>query len=505
MFVIFRKDVKHHWPEILISIFLLAAFSWRAPRDWEGQDWLGNGGLEPLWNTMPILLLLSWGLLVVRVVQGESLVGDRQFWITRPYEWKKLISEKVLFIAVFIGLPLIVADVVLLMYAGFRPEPAWIHRLIGMQLTLIILLIVIAALAAITATLVQMLVALLGIGVAIAGAVMVVEYFSSAPGFDSIVDWLSPAIMIAASIVILLMQYARRTKRFARTFAIAATLIIAALAFAAPYLSLAPLHYPLLESEEAAPVKFALSGNKPGMPEVKPDNKRTVDVELPIEVSRINSGSLTHLEGTNLSLEGPNGSRWQSHWVAANSLLFPDESSTMRLSFSIDKRFYERVASGEVRARLEIAYSLWRDQGAVQTTARERNLTVPGYGYCSLDQAYSSSLRCRTAFSQPAMVVVRSDTPISDCRPTTEGDEPAATSVRGWTDDDGTAFISPIEMVNISLRGHPSREVARLCPGSPLTFSFPEKVRQVRIELDLGVLRIADYRKSNVLKFGKWR
>jgi len=30
------------------------------------------------------------------VVHAESLVGDRQFWITRPYEWKKLLTAKAL-------------------------------------------------------------------------------------------------------------------------------------------------------------------------------------------------------------------------------------------------------------------------------------------------------------------------------------------------------------------------------------------------------------------------
>jgi len=42
--------------------------------------------------------LLQGELVVSRPTRGarESLVGDRQFWITRPYEWKKLLTAKAL-------------------------------------------------------------------------------------------------------------------------------------------------------------------------------------------------------------------------------------------------------------------------------------------------------------------------------------------------------------------------------------------------------------------------
>jgi hypothetical protein len=41
---------------------------------------------------------------------GESLVDDPQFWITRPYEWKKLLTAKALSFVAFVNLPLLIGS-----------------------------------------------------------------------------------------------------------------------------------------------------------------------------------------------------------------------------------------------------------------------------------------------------------------------------------------------------------------------------------------------------------
>ena len=92
---IFRKDVRHYWREGAVSILLMAAFAWNEMRRWNPADAYVFGFNRFLSTGLPIILLmLSWWLVVARVVQGESLVGDRQFWITRPYEWKKLLAAR---------------------------------------------------------------------------------------------------------------------------------------------------------------------------------------------------------------------------------------------------------------------------------------------------------------------------------------------------------------------------------------------------------------------------
>src|SRR5439155_11374187 len=97
---IFRKDVRQHWPEIGASIAILGAYAWHESTRPTGLDYPVGWNLFLHW--LPRLLALAWGFLIVRVVQGERLVGDRQFCVTRPYEWKRLLSSKMLCVLIFL-------------------------------------------------------------------------------------------------------------------------------------------------------------------------------------------------------------------------------------------------------------------------------------------------------------------------------------------------------------------------------------------------------------------
>jgi hypothetical protein len=84
---IFLKDVRRFWPEIVTSIALLAAFGWNAMRSWLlPEELVGVAGGWFEYKFLPgavyVALPVAWAFLILRVVQAESLVGDRQFWIT---------------------------------------------------------------------------------------------------------------------------------------------------------------------------------------------------------------------------------------------------------------------------------------------------------------------------------------------------------------------------------------------------------------------------------------
>ncbi len=83
---IFRKDVRHRWIEIVVSLALLVAHAWHVAHQWNvpSPDF---DLTSSLWGALAFFVPASWCFLVIRAVQEESLVGDRQFWVTRPYEW----------------------------------------------------------------------------------------------------------------------------------------------------------------------------------------------------------------------------------------------------------------------------------------------------------------------------------------------------------------------------------------------------------------------------------
>lgn len=123
---IFKKDVHRHWPEILVSLALLGLFTRHELHPWQNSNAFSS--FSPYFfilagRYVTPATILFWGFLIVRVVQGESLVGDRQWWVTKPYEWWNLLAAKLLFIFVFISVPLFHVHLLLLQQFEFPILP----------------------------------------------------------------------------------------------------------------------------------------------------------------------------------------------------------------------------------------------------------------------------------------------------------------------------------------------------------------------------------------------
>src|SRR5882672_3547232 len=101
---IFKKDIRRHWLEILISLALLALYTRRELHLWQNSsDMFFSSPFSFLLSGsyIPFFLALSWVFLILRVVHSETLVGDRQWWVTKPYQWWQLLLAKLFFIFVF--------------------------------------------------------------------------------------------------------------------------------------------------------------------------------------------------------------------------------------------------------------------------------------------------------------------------------------------------------------------------------------------------------------------
>jgi hypothetical protein len=161
---VFLKDLRHYWRESAVSAGLLVAFAWNEMRGWAHDDALAVGligffSFGFLSGLVVALVPVAWSFLTVRAIQGESLVGNRQFWVTRPYEWKKLLTAKVLFVVTFVNLPLLITQMFLLARAGFSPAQHAVGLLWMQMMLLFFFMLPIAAVATVTATVVQMILA----------------------------------------------------------------------------------------------------------------------------------------------------------------------------------------------------------------------------------------------------------------------------------------------------------------------------------------------------------
>lgn len=367
---IFRKDVRHHWPEIVVSLALVAVYGWKQARF----------GLEPSLMTDPRtaflgmvlalvtpLVVISWALLVLRAVHEESLVGDRQFWVTRPYEWRSLLAAKVIFVVAFVNVPLLVLQVFLLQDAGFSPA-SHLEGLLWLQLMwTLVLILPVATLAAITASVGRSLLVVLGVllyAVAVGILASALPNAGVSPGTFPVPQLVRA--LAALGVVVVVWQYARRRTAQARIALLIAAAVIPLVLVVTPYRALIARAYP------GAPAGFpvalrldpaGLSSRKGGYPE-----RNKVHLRIPLLVSGIPIGSVVFVHGMLVNIQAPDGTRWSSEWQSTYLSLEADHPSAS-LPITLDRGFFERVKSAPARVEIGLALHWLRARETQTITA----------------------------------------------------------------------------------------------------------------------------------------
>jgi hypothetical protein len=112
---------------------------------------------------------VAWCALIARLIYAEPLAGDQQDWVTRPYAWRSLLAAKGLFIAVFINLPKLIADTIILRAWGFKIGPELGGLLWTQVLVTAVFVLPIAALSAVTTGFSQLLAVTLLVVLAVSG------------------------------------------------------------------------------------------------------------------------------------------------------------------------------------------------------------------------------------------------------------------------------------------------------------------------------------------------
>jgi hypothetical protein len=504
---IFRKDLRQFWREIVVTQALLVLYSWNDVRGWSGERMVGYAGLAGiidyrfLAGLTTVLLPMAWAFLIVRVVQAEALVGDRQFWVTRPYEWKKLLAAKMLFVVLTINAPLLVADVLLLARAGFNP-PHYIAGLLWMQLLISLALILsILTLATVTASVVQLILALLGVALYMSGVAWLASVMPSS-GFSGPADSLERTLLIVTCVSVAFWQYARRKTTGSRWLIAALALAVVLIVVATPYNSIVNREFPRLEAGEPPPVRFALLPAATNVDADTSEREQEVEIQLPLSVSGLSKDSIVVVSGFMVSLEAPNGLRWNSGWVSHGIELFPDNTD-MQLPFNLKKSFFEQVKSASVKARISLALTEYRDKNRREFVTPRGEFLLQDVGFCSAEPSYIRQIQCRSPLRTPSSMLITSDLSANTC-PVREGESRAETRsiVRDWYRNSGSGRaglgISPIKILDLYLwyrnRDEKKRTLVNgICPGTPLVISNPEFVRQVGTELDLSTFHLADY------------
>jgi hypothetical protein len=381
---ILRKDIRGLRVEILLVLAGTIAFVWVRRPEWLPTGMYAAIGTLPHPNySMEELLQLLRCLLIASVVHKESLVGDRQFWITRPYSWRRLLAAKALFVCLFAVVPSVIADCALLHFAGFSPL-SHLPQLITHQALLAALLIApFFAIATVTRNLWQF--------AAPSVCLFAFWFLVIRPQPEAVVWFRFPLILaigIAGAVVTIVLQYARRRIAAARLVIVGAVAAVAAISMAPLPDAVVRFRYPVDET----PVTIAFD---PAPFEIAEDFPPAI--EVPLKIAGIPEGCEIRLDGARVRISAPGGKTADSGWQLTN--LFQDGNKKEgTLTAFIDRQDFDALKWLKVNVRVTVALTLLHPRNVFTSTLRDVPFSIPDVGNCWWNHDESMGLRCLTPF-----------------------------------------------------------------------------------------------------------
>ena len=309
---ILRKDIRALWIEILLVLAATIAFIWTGRPERLPADMYAYSILPHLDYSMGELLQFLRCLLIARLVHQEPLIGDRRFWITRPYSWRSLLAAKALFLLLFAVAPGACADCALLGFAGFSPM-SFVPQLLAHQALLAALLIVpFFAIAAVTRNLWQF--------AASSICLFVLWFLVIRPQPEAATWFRLPGILVvisAAALTVIWLQYARRRTAAARIVMIGAVAAVAGI-------SMMPLPDALVSLRYAADRTGVALAFDTAPFEIAEDFPPAL--EIPLKIAGLPEGVEFQLDGTRVRMEAPGGKTADSGWQLTHLFRDHDEN-----------------------------------------------------------------------------------------------------------------------------------------------------------------------------------
>ena len=503
---IFRKDTRRFWLEIVVSIAALAIYVVLYPVQWNAVYPSPMQQFND--NSMMCVVGVAWWLLIARVIHAEGLVGENRFWLTRPYEWKKLAAAKALFVGVWIYVPFVIAQMLVLAEAGFSPlgrSSGWLLMLPFYSGAFMVPLI---AMAAVTGNFARMAVVVFGgYLAAIACYLWIVNRTGGpVPVFSQGVGTMAPyshtfllvVLAVVGGVAIILLQYAMRRVWLARALATGVAVLVAGGALLLSEMPQSEIEdqYPAASSGVASELQLALAPS-PSNPLLAAVGPYDVFIALPLDLSGVPEGAAVGVDNMQFSMDAADGSHWTGPWRQLHTAtLFLPGTHAPSLPFRLSRKDYERFKT--VPVTLHVALAVTELHAGTQTTATITNSTfaVPGFGVCSseLRGGPQNFLLCRSEFGELPLTYITaafSDAPCS-------GPQPQPSDVRSFAEWAGAEYSDPIDAASSPVRmtfiesgaydrvgklhGTSGRA---LCPGTTYHFTGYDVVRRSRAYLTI--------------------
>ena len=361
---ILLKDLRRQWREAALFVLVCAAWAWQQAHP-GGWVWMHQR------QFIPILLFCVWLFIVVRVVQGECLVGDREFWPTRPYRWWQLLAAKMLFCVLVLNVPLLLAQAYLLAHADLALAPPVLFGLLILQAEFFLIVTFTAgAIAAITESLIQWILTIVGLAL----FVLVLTWLPwdkltpTLSGEENVAAAFAEATVFGAFLFLIIWQYARRGILPARIAFALGVLTIPIVMLVARTPMVRSMAYP---SKSLSGFQLSIQPDSDGARTYTRRNAAgNSSIWIPVIAVPADPHVVVNVEGMKVLLRGDNGWKWESEWINRTFWLAVGSGETS-IYFDVPSRIADQIEKAHAAATVDLAYSVYR-------LTRERKVdTVP--------------------------------------------------------------------------------------------------------------------------------
>lgn len=516
---IFLKDARRFWPEITVNLLLLAAFVLVFPVTWQHDSTtaiafghafaMGDGGKGFLASTLVVLIPVSWLVLIARVIHCERLVGNTQFWLTRPYEWPKLIGAKALFLATFLYLPFLLAQCILLVEAGFSPAAHIGGLFFNLLLVTIILVLPTLALSALTPGFARLLLVLLMFVVIVVLTMVVAAYaprFGGSGTPDLISGDIAFCLLVIGTAACVAIMYAKRRIKSGWIAFVGTLLLLWILSFVDPDRFLMTTFFPAAHAG-TAPVQISYAAEGLRQPIAREtSDKDELQIAVPVSASLLQTGYAIVPQSIRVSIVGPGNTRWQSEWQHDNAANLLTGTNVSSFNFFIPRRIYERWKGTAVNLNVEFAVAGAREIKQSTIKLPTGDFPVEGFGVCTpwswypYKQEYTA-VTCRSAMRQPTLTYITVPWAVESCSTTQNTEDPEMLAT-AWAGNLSTApadfgitsvWSIPVNLSNPWLMKPNERARPRLlCPGAPITFRQFQEADRMALRMTVDDFRMPE-------------
>lgn len=407
---IFRKDVTHLWPHITIVLLLVAAFAVSSVQSSEPENF-PEMQLRFVVGLLAVLVPPAYAWLIVTLVHQEALPGDRQFWLTRPYNWKSLLAAKATFVVLFVCLTMVAKDCFIVSAQGF-PIIANLPGLLLRQLAWSAW-VVLPALAAAAVTRNLQETSMVGGTVALVYGIQgTLARKPSWPGIEWVPDYFAMLVLLALPAAILLWQYGRRETTKARIAAACCALLVLVgipllpgnLAFAVQILARKP-------KVDLLQIQLTTDLARPPSNVPTPVNTQDpVAIGLPLQLSGVPPGMTLMPDAASVTIVSGQHEIWSTGW---QQTWYGGQPGKYQVQvFHIENRIYRSVENQPVTVKLSLGLTLLEDDQPIYVPAHQRVFSIDG-SRCedTSPRSYPPSIWCFSALRAQPRTMVRLDAP----------------------------------------------------------------------------------------------